>query len=48
MRSVLDLKRQCHDIFEPRLFRQTIIPRPQINTLKYFLILFRIRRDIRL
>jgi hypothetical protein len=42
------LKGQCHEIFDPRFFRQSIIHRPQINTLKYFRILFRIRRDIRL
>jgi hypothetical protein len=41
------LKGQCHEIFDPRFFRQSIIPRPQINTLKYFRILFRIHRDIR-
>jgi hypothetical protein len=29
-----------------RFFRQTITPRPLINTLKYFRILFRIRRAI--
>jgi hypothetical protein len=33
--------------FLPSFFRQSIIPRPQINTLKYFRILFRNRRDIR-
>jgi hypothetical protein len=31
------LKGQCHEIF----FRQSITPRPLINTLKYFPILFR-------
>jgi hypothetical protein len=40
------LKGQCHEIFVPRFFRQSITPRPQINTLKYFRILFRIRRAI--
>jgi hypothetical protein len=41
------LKRQCHEIFDPRFFRQSITgtPRPQINTLNYYLILFRINRD---
>jgi hypothetical protein len=41
------LKRQCHEIFDPRFFGQSITPSPQINTIKYFRILFRIRRDIR-
>jgi hypothetical protein len=41
------LKGQCHEIFSPRFLRQSIIPGPQINTLKYFWILFRIRRNIR-
>jgi hypothetical protein len=41
------LKGQCHEIFDPQFFRQSITPRPQINTLKYFRILFRIRRAIR-
>jgi hypothetical protein len=36
----LSLKGQCHENFEPRFFRQSITPRPQINTLKYFRILF--------
>jgi hypothetical protein len=40
------LKGQCHEIFEPRFFRQSITPRPLINTLKYFRFLFRIRRSI--
>jgi hypothetical protein len=43
----LDLKGQCHEIFDPRFFRQSITPRPLINTLKYFRILSRIRRAIR-
>jgi hypothetical protein len=30
------LKGQCHEIFYPRFFRQSITPRPLINTLKYF------------
>jgi hypothetical protein len=37
------LKGQWHEIFDPRFFCQSINPRPQINTLKYFRILFRIR-----
>jgi hypothetical protein len=41
------LKGQCHEIFDPPFFRQSITPRLQIDTLKYFWILFRIRRDIR-
>jgi hypothetical protein len=41
------LKGQCHEIFDPRFFRQSITPRPLINTPKYFRILFRIRRAIR-
>jgi hypothetical protein len=43
----MSLKGQCHEIFDPRFFRQSITPRPQINTLKYFRILLRIRRAIR-
>jgi hypothetical protein len=41
-----DFKGQCHEIFDPRFFRQSITPRPLINTLKYFRFLFRIRRAI--
>jgi hypothetical protein len=40
----LSLKRQCHEIFHSRVFRQSITLRHQMNTLKYFRILFRIRR----
>jgi hypothetical protein len=29
------LKGQCHEIFDTRFFRQSITPRPLINTLKY-------------
>jgi hypothetical protein len=43
---VLNLKGQCHEIFDLWFFRQSIIPRPQMNTLKYFRILFRIRWEI--
>jgi hypothetical protein len=43
----VNLKGQCHEIFDPRFFRQSIAPRPLINTLKYYRILFRIRRAIR-
>jgi hypothetical protein len=32
--------------FRPSFFRQSITPRPLINTLKYFRIPFRIRRAI--
>jgi hypothetical protein len=44
----LNLKGQCHEIFDPLFFCQSITPRSQIDTLKYFRILFQIRRDIRL
>ena len=40
------LKGQCHEIFDLWFFRQSITPRPQMNTLKYFRILFRIRWEI--
>jgi hypothetical protein len=30
------LKGQCHEIFDPPFFRQSITPRLQIDTLKYF------------
>jgi hypothetical protein len=40
------LKGQCHEIFDPWFFRQSITPRPLIYTLKYFRFLFRIRRAI--
>jgi hypothetical protein len=40
------LKGQCHEIFDPLFFRQSITHMPLINTLKYFQILFRIRRAI--
>jgi hypothetical protein len=40
------LKGQCHEIFDPPFFRQSITPRPLINTLTYFRNLFRIRRAI--
>jgi hypothetical protein len=45
--KVASLKGQCHEIFDSRFFRQSITPRPLINTIKYFRILFRIRRAIR-
>jgi hypothetical protein len=45
--GMTSLKGQCHEIFDPRFFRQSITPRPLINTLKYFRILFRIRWAIR-
>jgi hypothetical protein len=44
--KIFTLKGQCHEIFDSRFFRQSITPRPLINTLKYFWILFRIRRVI--
>jgi hypothetical protein len=44
--SQIKLKGQCHEIFDPPFFRQSITHRPLINTLKYFRILFRIRRAI--
>jgi hypothetical protein len=38
---------QCHEIFDLWFFfRQSITPRPQMNTLKYFRFLFRIRWEI--
>jgi hypothetical protein len=37
---------QCHEIFDLWFFRQSITPRPQMNILKYFRILFRIRWEI--
>jgi hypothetical protein len=40
------LKGQCHEIFDLWFFRQSITPRPQMNTLKYFRILFRTRWEI--
>jgi hypothetical protein len=47
MLNIGALKGQCHEIFKPPFFfRQSITPRPLINTLKYFRILFRIRKAI--
>jgi hypothetical protein len=40
------LKGQCHEIFDLCFFRQSITPGPQMNTLKYFRILFRIRWEM--
>jgi hypothetical protein len=41
------LKRQYHEIFYPHFFHKSIAPRRAlINTLKYFLILFRFRAEI--
>jgi hypothetical protein len=34
------LKGQCHEIFDLWFFHQSITPRPQMNTLEYFRILF--------
>jgi hypothetical protein len=44
--TIVDLKGQCHEIFGPPFFRQSITPRPLINILKYFRILFRICQAI--
>jgi hypothetical protein len=46
LRIDIVLKGQCHEIFDPPFFHQSITPRPLINTLKYFRILFRIRQAI--
>jgi hypothetical protein len=40
------LKVQRHEIFGLWFFHQSIIPRPRMNTLKYFRIMFRIRWEI--
>jgi hypothetical protein len=40
------LKGQCREIFYLWFFRQSITPRPQMNTLKYFRIMFWIRWEI--
>jgi hypothetical protein len=40
------LKGQCHEIFDLWFFSPIDYPRPQMNTLKYFRILFRIRLEI--
>jgi hypothetical protein len=42
-----DLKRQSHEIFDLCFLHTSTVPRPPINTLKYFRILFRIRGNIR-
>jgi hypothetical protein len=39
-------KRQYHEIFDLHFFHKSIAPRALINTLKYFLILFRFRAEI--
>jgi hypothetical protein len=41
------LKRPSHEIFDLWFFHKSTAPRPLVNTLKYFRIPFRIRRDIR-
>jgi hypothetical protein len=46
MKATNVLKGQCHEIFDLRFFRQSITPRPLINTLKYFRFLFRFCRAI--
>jgi hypothetical protein len=40
------LKRQSHEIFDLHFFHKLMAPRALINTLKYFLILFRFRAEI--
>jgi hypothetical protein len=40
------LKRQSHEIFDLHFFHKSMAPRALINTLKYFLILFRFRAEI--
>jgi hypothetical protein len=42
------LKRQSHEISDLWFFHKSITPRPLINSLKYFRILFRIRGTSRL
>jgi hypothetical protein len=42
------LKRPSHEIFDFWFFHKSTVLRPVVNTLKYFRIPFRIRRDIRL
>jgi hypothetical protein len=42
----MTLKGQCHEIFDLWFFRQSITPMSQMNTLKYFWILFQIRWEI--
>jgi hypothetical protein len=44
--QIIFLKGQCHEIFDPRFFRQTIPSRPLIKRLKQLGIWFRIRWDI--
>jgi hypothetical protein len=41
------LKRLSHEIFHFWFFHKSTAPRPLVNTIKYFWIPFRIRRDIR-
>jgi hypothetical protein len=45
---IIHLKRQYHEIFDLWFFHKSTAPRPLINTLTYFRILFRIRGAIRL
>jgi hypothetical protein len=40
-----NLKGQCHEIFDPRFFHQTIPPRALIHVLKPFRMWLRIRRE---
>ena len=42
------LKGQCHEIFDLHFFHDSNPPRPLINRLNYFRILFRFRRDLRI
>jgi hypothetical protein len=44
--SFLSLKRQSHEIFDLHFFHKSMAPMALINTLKYFLILFRFRAEI--
>jgi hypothetical protein len=46
-RAIVPLKGQCHQIFEPRFFHQTIPPRALIHGPKPFCIWLRIRRENR-
>jgi hypothetical protein len=39
-------RRQSHEIFDLHFFHKSMAPRVLINTLKYFLILFRFRAEI--
>jgi hypothetical protein len=47
LKNPFDLKGQCHEIFDPRFFHQTIPPRALIHGLKLSRILLRICRENR-